>query len=161
MGKVIDMGRSVRFFAVLLCVVFFAVSCDSLTLSPDLTIVNLKITATDDLNPDASGRPSPLQVQIFELKQTGLFDSADFRALLDSPEAVLKSDLVSVDRVVLQPGKSTERKWQVAAEAQFVGIAASYRNLNTAVWRTVIAVAPEETTTSVIFADSDGLVVGE
>jgi type VI secretion system VasD/TssJ family lipoprotein len=45
--------------------------------------INLKLTASDQLNPDLNGRPSPIVVRLFELKHPVTFENADFFSLYE------------------------------------------------------------------------------
>jgi type VI secretion system VasD/TssJ family lipoprotein len=45
--------------------------------------INLKLTGSDQLNPDLNGRPSPIVVRLFELKHPVTFENADFFSLYE------------------------------------------------------------------------------
>lgn len=48
-------------------------------------IVELK--ADSQVNPNASGKPSPIKITIYELKSTNAFDTANYFALMKDPQA--------------------------------------------------------------------------
>ena len=52
--------------------------CSTLSPYSTLTKVNLTLQASDQLNPDLNGRPSPVVVSLFELKHPVRFENVDF-----------------------------------------------------------------------------------
>jgi type VI secretion system protein VasD len=108
------------------------------------------VAATADVNPDPSGRPSPVVVRIYELKSAEVFSSSDFFALYEKEAATLGADMLSKDEFELAP--DTQRKFAVVAqpETRFVGVFAAYRDLDQARWRSSFAIAPNKTNTLAI-----------
>ena len=65
----------------------------------------MTITAGADTNPDATGRPSPVVVRVYQLKTDASFNGADFFALFDDDQKVLGAELISRDEFVLTPAE--------------------------------------------------------
>jgi len=63
------------------------------------------IVVTADVNPDAAGRPSPIVVRLYQLKEEGAFNGASYFALADKEQATLGPSLESREEYELQPGR--------------------------------------------------------
>src|SRR5271155_5434729 len=78
------------------------ISCATLTACksappkpPKPQVVKLIVSASTDVNPDALGRPSPVVVRIYQLKDDAAFKDADFFALYDKEQPTLAASLIS------------------------------------------------------------------
>jgi type VI secretion system protein VasD len=98
------------------------------------------IVAAPDLNPSVSDRPSPLVVRIFELRAATAFNQADFLALYQADQATLGAELLAREELVLQPGETRPYQRQLSADTRFLGVLGAYRDLERAVWRSVVPV---------------------
>ncbi|MRI33755.1 type VI secretion system lipoprotein TssJ [Endozoicomonas sp. OPT23] len=79
-----------------LCSVLLLVSgCSSGPKKKPDTLLQLTIQATQIINSDTAGQASPLQLRLYELNSTELFNKADFLDLFSNDTAVLQSTLVS------------------------------------------------------------------
>src|SRR3546814_5877148 len=82
--------RQMRFLRNALAAVaalFLVAGCAAAPEKP--TIVVLSLTAAPDVNPDASGRPSPVVVRIYQLASPTAFAAADFFQPYQQEAAVL------------------------------------------------------------------------
>ena len=129
--------------------------CGSDAEKPELppTIIEAKIVVTGQVNPDISGRPSPVVVRIYELKSTGNFEEADFYKLSEDFEGTLGSDLVVSEKFHLQPGESKTYTNPISEETKFIAVSAAYRNLNQAIWKDSIPIPAHETTKVMILLE--------
>jgi type VI secretion system protein VasD len=100
-------------------------------------IVALSVVASADVNPDASGRPSPVVLRFYQLKVDSAFANADFFALFDDDKRALAGDGVGREEIELAPGESRTLDLTLAPETRFVGALAAYRDLREATWRSV------------------------
>ncbi|MGO1768068.1 type VI secretion system-associated lipoprotein [Advenella sp. S44] len=107
-------------------------------------IVELK--ADSQVNPNASGKPSPIKITIYELKSTNAFDTANYFALMKDPRAVLGDQMLEVNSSIIKPGSTEEIKASGNTQAKAIGIVASYRDLNNSQWRLVVDLPEAETT---------------
>ncbi len=112
---------------------------------PKPTLVNGSIKASAGLNPSVTGRASPLQVRVYELKAPAAFNAADFMALFQGDQAALGGDMVGREEMTLQPGESRPHNKTLSPETRFVGVVGFYRALERANWRTVVAIQPNQT----------------
>jgi type VI secretion system protein VasD len=70
------------------------------------TKVDVVLQATAGVNPDASGRPSPIALSVYELRAAGKFSAADFLSLHERADQTLAADLVRREEALLAPGES-------------------------------------------------------
>jgi len=116
--------------------------CASMSPYSDLTKLNLKLTASDQLNPDLNGRPSPVVLRLVELKHPVAFENADFFSLYERAKESLAPDLVASEELELRPGESVELKLSIESGSRYVGVLAAYRDLPETRWRYVVPVTP-------------------
>jgi len=105
--------------------------------------VTLTIVVSADVNPDAQGRPSPIVVRLYQLKDEAAFKAADFYALYEKDQATLGAAFVSREDFDFAPGDRHSADMPVSTDAQFIGVIAAYRDIRNAQWRTLTA-APEK-----------------
>lgn len=108
------------------------------------TRIDLNITGSDKLNPDLHGRPSPIVLRIYELKNPVAFEHAEFFALYQQPQETLSLDLVAHEELELRPGKAHRLKL-TTREGNYLAVLAAYRNLPEADWRAVVPLRAGET----------------
>lgn len=106
-------------------------------------VLEALLDATMQINPDSRGRPSPLQVRVYELKSVAAFSNADFITLYQRDQAELGGDVLVRDEYVLQPGSKTPIRRALAGQTRFVAAFAAYRDLERARWQAWLAV-PEK-----------------
>jgi len=104
------------------------------------TSFEARLVASASLNPDPSGRASPLVVRLYELKDRAAFDRADFFDLFDNESATLGADLVTRDEIQLEPGQQRKVERRLDDATKFLGIIAAYRDLDNAEWRAVVPI---------------------
>lgn len=113
--------------------------------APKPTVVAATVQAADNLNPDATGRPSPLVVRVYELKALSAFNDADFFSLWDRDQQTLGADLNGREELVLRPGDSHNMVRVTKPDTGFIGVVAAFRDLERAKWRANVAVVPNKT----------------
>jgi type VI secretion system protein VasD len=96
------------------------------------------LAASADVNPDSTGRPSPIVVRIYRLRGDTEFNNADFFTLYEKDKETLGASLIGRDEKTLFPGQQLEIDLPLSAEARFVGAVAAYRDLGTSRWRAEI-----------------------
>ena len=108
----------------------------------------IELTADEQVNPDMNGRPSPVQITIYELTSSNAFGSRDFFALQSNPQAALDKELLNTEQVVLRPGETKTLHYPGSTMARMVGIVAAYRDLEKSQWRLAVEL-PEAQETNV------------
>jgi type VI secretion system protein VasD len=103
----------------------------------------MTITASQDTNPDASGRPSPVVVRVYQLRADAPFSGADFFALFDDDAAVLGPTLITRDEFVVAPAERRTIEVALSKETRFVGAVAAFRDIRNSQWRFIVP-APQK-----------------
>ncbi len=118
---------------------------------PKPAAVTLTLQASADVNPDSTGRPSPVVVRIYQLKGDAAFSAAEFFALYDDEQKALGSDLIGKSvEATLRPGETNPVPgFTVDPLAGFVGVIAAYRDYRNAQWRIVVPRPTKSVTVSV------------
>ena len=136
-GRVDGSRRSNLWFWVALSTMFAA-----LALSPAEAAKTIKvkavITAAGDLNPDYQGRPSPVNIIIFQLKSADTFQNADFFSLFEADAAVLADDMLGRTQILLKPGESRDWQPEFSKETRVIGVIAAFRDIENAQWRGMV-----------------------
>lgn len=133
------------------------VGCSSLSPFSTLTKLDLTLTASDEVNPDLHGRPSPVVVRLLELRHPVAFENADFFSLYARAEQTLPKDWVSAEELEMRPGDRLALKLSVEPQTRYVGVLAAYRDLPHVQWRLVLPVAPEQLTRADLVLDQAGI----
>lgn len=140
-----------------LTAVLLLAGCSTLSPYSHITKLNLKLTASDQLNPDLNGRPSPIVVRLFELKHPVAFENADFFSLYERAKESLAPDMVATEELELRPGQTVELKLSVEEGSRYVGVLAAYRDLPETKWRYTLQVAPLQITDVDLTLDQSGI----
>lgn len=119
-------------------------------MKPDPTVVEAKVVASPQANPDARKRPSPVVVRVYELKSRAQFDSADFISLYERDKDVLGSDLVVRDEFVLKPGETKDVNRKTQPDTKFLAVLVGFRDLEKSRSRAIAAVEANKTNRWVI-----------
>ncbi|WP_175716489.1 type VI secretion system lipoprotein TssJ [Burkholderia anthina] len=108
--------------------------------------LDMRVNALPDVNPDDRGRAAPIVVRIYELKNDGAFEAADFFTLQTQDKTVLADDVAKRDELQLRPGEHQTFVRQPDPATKTIGVIAAYRDLPNAVWRAayVMPAAPDK-----------------
>jgi len=101
------------------------------------TEIDGSISMAYDTNPDHTGRPSPVIVRIFQLRNFGVFTSADFFKLYENESSILSGDLISREEYNLIPGEEKSITLLLDPQTQYVGVIAAFRDIEHSTWRAV------------------------
>lgn len=116
-------------------------ACGSPPPPPPPTEVEITFAAAADINPDASGRASPISVRYYQLAATPAFDAADYFQLHDKETAVLGQNLVDRQELAIAPGASQKVAFTAKPGTTAIGVIASYRDIDRAQWRAEAPIA--------------------
>ena len=127
--------RSLCRIALLIAYVSTLSACGSKPVKP--TEAHAQLIVSGDVNPDNSGRASPVVVRLFQLRNDGEFATADFFALYDKEKETLGASFISREEYVLAPGETRTLELAVNPDARFIGALAAYRDIRAAQWRAI------------------------
>lgn len=106
--------------------------------------IELAVASQPNVNPDHSGRPSPIIVKMYELRGDLSFKQSDFQSLFHEPVQTLGADLVAADELLFVPGEARRVAYEPMPETRFVGIVGGFRQMERAQWRAIAPVDPEK-----------------
>jgi type VI secretion system protein VasD len=119
-----------------------------------------RITASAEVNPNSAGRPSPIHVRIFQLKEDGAFMGADFWSLMDKEQATLGASLVQRLEYDLVPGESKEFPLKISPDARVLAVLAEFADYRNAQWR-VVTQAPNKSLMDIVKKDRVSIEIGK
>ncbi len=118
------------------------------------TKIQVNISVSSLVNPDINGRPSPIVVRLYELKNIGKFEEANFYKLFEDHEASLGSDLLASEKFHFKPGDTKTLGHTVAPDTKYIAVTAAFRDFNQAVWRDSIAIESAKTSELSVVLDN-------
>lgn len=120
----------------------------------------MTVIAAADVNPAADGRPSPIVLRIYQLKEDAKFNNAEFFALFDNDQQALGPDMLAREEVELNPGEQRKVEFEVTGDAKYVGVMAAYRDIRNAQWRATQA-APKKGLLNLVKKDAILITAGK
>ncbi|WP_417520736.1 type VI secretion system lipoprotein TssJ [Marinobacter sp.] len=103
---------------------------------------DLHFASHGNINPDASGRSSPLVVRVYELKSADKFKDAGFFEIYDDAEALLGEDLLSDVEIIIRPARGHVHEMRLHKDTTHIGIVAAFRDIENAEWKLTLAADP-------------------
>lgn len=91
------------------------------------TTAKLFFKIAEDVNPDASGRPSPVVVNLLFLRNNRQFEQEDLISLMENAEDRLGKDLINKIRLKeFIPGETRNEFFELTAETAYIGVVTEY-----------------------------------
>lgn len=131
--------------------------CSTLSPYSQITKLNLTLTASDQVNPDLNGRPSPIVVRLFELKHPVAFENADFFGVYERAKQSLATDMVATEELELRPGETVTLRLGMQGDNHYIGVLAAYRDLLDSRWRYTLQLAAQAVTDVDLTLDQNGI----
>lgn len=122
----------------------FAVAGCSIMGGDDGADVQLNIMVDKQVNPDPSGRASPLVIKVYHLNDKLAFETKDFFSIYDATDKDVKKAIVAQKEYQLNPGHEIHKAILTEPQTQYIGIVAAFRDIEIAKWRAVAKVTPDE-----------------
>lgn len=144
-------------FVSMLVVLGLLAGCAGVTPISTLTKLDLTLAASESVNPDLHGRPSPVVVHLIELRHPVAFENADFFSLYSRAEQSLPKDWVNGEELELRPGEQLVLKLSVEPHSRYIGVVAAYRDLPHVQWRFVLPVTRQRLTRADLILDESGI----
>ncbi len=105
--------------------------------------LDIQLQASAQVNPDESGRPSPVRLRVYELLEASAFTEADHFGLMNNDKAALGGAVLARDEFILLPREVARIQRKSHPRTQLLAFAAGYRDLE-GTWRLLHAL-PERT----------------
>ena len=134
-----------------------------LTACNHLLVPKIKISfeAAKYLNTDPDGKPSPLLVEVYELRAAYPFQQVSYQSLQNDPAATLGNSLLDKRSWVIRPDEI--RTWQktLSPDIKFIGITAGYRAQSKSKWKQLIRIDNKRSKTVKLTLASQGIISHE
>lgn len=127
-----------RFYGVVCCTLIFGMAWAVLGCPPPQTRVQMTINAADKVNLDTGGQSLSVVVRVYQLKDKGRLETADYNAIWKSDKETLSDDMLERQERVVQPGTQELLDIQTNSSAAYLGIVALFRNPSGDTWRKVL-----------------------
>ena len=101
-------------------------------------MVDLKVTASQNLNPDLNERPSPVVLGFYELTDKIPFKSLGFSKISYQSYQNLKTTLIDYSTIEVRPSEIKNRLIKLHHNTAYLGIVAAYRQLDNSRWKQLI-----------------------
>lgn len=128
--------------AVLACSVACLAACGG---APKKHGLEIRITASADVNPDLESRASPVILQVLELTALDEFNRVDYFALTQEGTSALGTAVVNKTELILTPGSEKTLSLELDAQVTHLGFVAGYRDIDNSRWRISQAIRPGKT----------------
>ncbi len=102
--------------------------------------INIVMNAAANINPDTSGQALSVVVRIYQLKDKGRLESADYNAIWKSDKETLSDDLLERQERIVQPGTQEMIEIQTNPMANYLAAVALFRNPSGDSWRKIIPI---------------------
>lgn len=106
--------------------------------------VQLDVMVDKQVNPDPSGRASPLVIKVYQLNDKLAFETKDFFSIYDATDKDFKKAIVTQKEYQLNPGHEIHQALVTDPATNYIGIIAAFRDIEIAKWRAVAKVKPGE-----------------
>ena len=107
------------------------------------TATRLNLIATDTVNPNIAGAPSPIVLILYELTEPAIFEEAEFNLLFYGDGKALGEEVLARQEFRLAPGEIIRTFRVLDPNTTNLGFVAGYRQIEQKRWRLLTGVRPQ------------------
>ena len=107
------------------------------------TATRLNLIATDTVNPNIAGAPSPIVLILYELAEPAIFEEAEFNLLFYGDGKALGEEVLARQEFRLAPGEIIRTFRVLDPNTTNLGFVAGYRQIEQKRWRLLTGVRPQ------------------
>lgn len=117
----------------------------------------LRVEATDRMNPDEEGRPLPTLVRVYQLASISTMETASFEDIHENDEEILGDAFLGKDEFTVYPETRISRQFERNPDANYIVGFAAVRRPTGVSWRTILDLPPPaaEATCAALQEDPD------
>jgi type VI secretion system protein VasD len=135
--SLVALPAAVAFGAVGVAVISACANATVQTPKPcDVQMVTLYIYAADNINPNDTGKPRPVVVRLYQLKNEVKLTNAQYDDVLLKDKEVLGEDVVKTDEVEVYPNDLVQVKFERNKDASVLGGVALFHGPKGQSWKT-------------------------
>jgi len=123
--------------------------------------LEVRISASTDVNPNIDSRPSPVILHVFELASIDGFYSLEYSDLTQNEAAKLGGDKISKTQIILTPGDFKEISLQLDERVSYLGFVAGYRDIEHSKWRVDQEIIPGKTDWISVIVEKEQIKIEE
>lgn len=97
--------------------------------------VQVNVVAAPDINPNRSGRPSPVFLRVFQLRDASKFLNAEFDDATLHSDTVLAGVVIARDERMIEPATTVALPLKIDPETRLLGVVAEYFDVANSQWR--------------------------
>jgi type VI secretion system protein VasD len=123
--------------------------------------MSMMLYADDAANINESNEPAPITVMVLQMTNDLKMITSDYASLTGDVKSTLGKTYLNHEEYIVQPGSFTNvEEFPIEKNAKYIGIVASYRSIEDAVWRGSVKIEDqgEQYAVHVVLSD-DGLKV--
>ena len=108
--------------------------------SPLYLLIEGEIVAAEDINPDRTGRPSPIVIYMYQLRTAHKFQANVFFDLVDHAEATLSADLIAMTEFGLRPGETLSFTDKLDPLTRYIAVMAAFRDIEMSQYKALVEI---------------------
>jgi type VI secretion system protein VasD len=97
--------------------------------------VEVRVVVAPDVNPNRSGRASPVFLRVFALRDPSKFQNAEFDDVTLRTDATLAATLIGREERMVEPGSTILLTLKIDPATRLLGVVAEYSDLANSRWR--------------------------
>ncbi|CAA0084123.1 Uncharacterised protein [BD1-7 clade bacterium] len=142
----------------LISVVILSLLIGACSSAPKQYMLTINIHAAKNINPNLQGKPSPLEIRVYELSDDLAFTQNTFITLFESDQEALKDTLL-LKRVFIgvEPGSKRTHKLPLAAKTHYLGILGGFADYQQASNKKTTAITVKDNVIVDIFIDGTSI----
>ncbi len=97
--------------------------------------VEVRVVVAPDVNPNRSGRASPVFLRVFALRDQAKFQNAEFDDVTLRADATFAATLIGREERMVEPGSTISLTLKIDPATRLLGVVAEYSDLANSRWR--------------------------
>ncbi|NJQ21803.1 type VI secretion system lipoprotein TssJ [Pantoea sp. LS15] len=106
---------------------------------------SFRLNAAQDVNPDITGRPSPVRIWLLTLSDDEALRHADFFSLVEGASQSPALGVLARRSLMLRPGESTDITLSPSDEGRYIAVLAEFRDLTEGRWHRLWPISRDRT----------------
>lgn len=104
--------------------------------------VRVSVVAAADLNPNRSGRASPVFLRVFQLRDASKFLNAEFDDATLHSDTALAGVVIAREERMIEPATTVALELKIDPDTRLLGVIAEYSDLANSQWRATSPAPP-------------------
>lgn len=111
-------------------------------------------------NPDMNGKPSPLQIRVYQLDHDGVFKAADYLTFLKQDQKMLGGSMLAWDTFMLGQGeRKIDEKREMSRKARYFAVLGAFQEHRQLYTTDIVPINPKQHQFLCIYVKTDGIQI--